>query len=258
MKYDFLYPYHFDSNINESIKRIRASIGSIIHQDVNVCVSNTSNHCIYKYIKDFGKINYLHTPSNTRFNKPKTINYGVINLIESEYFFLSDIDLVYQENHVNNITEILNEYNEPVRIVHKNYNISYPSYSPKFTDHMKRKKIDDPSGRPWEGYAHGNGLIHRPSFYKVCGYDEFFIGYAPEDDEFNQRIKHVSKLIYSDREDVITAHIFHPRAAVDNTNYELNMYYYWDVLRELRKKENSDTLTYHDIWTNKGKQWGIL
>jgi hypothetical protein len=46
MKIDFLYSFHFNENQEEHIKRLRFSIKSIINQNVNVCVCNTSKKCI--------------------------------------------------------------------------------------------------------------------------------------------------------------------------------------------------------------------
>lgn len=260
MPIDFLYPFHFDTDQHEATRRLITSITSIIKQDVRVCVVNTSKTCIYKYIKNVGKIDYLFKPSNKEFNKPLTLNFGAINMVNTDYFFISDVDLVYQPNHVKTIMEIKDKEagSEPCRIVHMNFNISYAHYSPVFAEHMKKAGFVDPSGRPWSGLAHGNGLIHRPSFYKVCGYDEFYNGYAPEDDDFNQRVKRVCKLIYTDNPSVITAHIFHPRASVKTLQHMDNMRYYEAKMAMLNEKEANKTLTENDLWANKKKQWGVI
>ena len=45
-------------------------------------------------------------------------------------------------------------------------------------------------------YAHGCGLIPIEPLKKIGGYNEEIIGYGPEDDLFNQRIKFFSRVYY--------------------------------------------------------------
>lgn len=93
--FDFLYSFDFDKNMDDSIVRLKSSIKSIISQNVNVCVCNTSVKCIKKHLKEFN-IKYIHIPKVKKiYCKSETINLGVENLVFSKYFFTSDIDLIY-------------------------------------------------------------------------------------------------------------------------------------------------------------------
>ena len=220
MVFDFLYPFQFNNQkeLKPAIERLKLSIDSIKNQNVNICVCNTSNVCIYDDIKDICDINYIFKPLNIgnkywKYNKSLTLNYGVKQLIKTPYFFVSDIDLIYSSRFIKTIAKNIDD-KKPIRIIFNNMNIDKGFYSSsynkckKFFDNHKDKSRTT-------GIAPGNGLIHLDSFKKIRGYDEQYIGYGPEDADFNFRIKNICEYIELDNNYVNTYHLYHDRSHYD-------------------------------------------
>ena len=207
-KFDFLYSFYFNEDIEPAIQRLKISIRSIIEQNVTVCICNTSEKDIKEYLLEFDKkIKYRHLPQKDKiYCKSKIINYGVENLVSSEYFFLSDIDLVYPPNFINFLS-LFTEVKYPVRIIFSNYNLKFSNPVPKNYDQCKKNY--EKEGGLFKFFAPGNGMIHLSSFKKIAGFDERFIGYGSEDSEFNYRISKINKYYKIDLEEVNTFHLFH-------------------------------------------------
>ena len=231
-KIDLLYIFNFKENlIDDAIDRLNYSINSINAKDVNIKICNYSKYCIKGELNTKQDFKYIHKPLFEEFSRSKTINKGVKDLVTSSYFILSDIDLIYSKNHFNKIKDIIDENKNPIRLVSYNLN-QRPIYSSKFAysrqKYLKRfyRKFSKKTKPQYfsdfntlitnssffqKGFAHGNGLIHRETFDKIGGYDEEFIGYGPEDDMFNNRISFLNKLIYYEKDDLLTLHLWHPR-----------------------------------------------
>jgi hypothetical protein len=104
------------------------------------------------------------------------------------------------------------------------------------------------------GYAHGNGIIHKDSFFKIKGYDEEMIGYGPEDDLFNTRISKINRIIYDNLPDTASFHLWHPRFHM--IQFEKNV----QIWRERKAYFNSLlNPSYIDVIANKTKKdWGMI
>lgn len=278
---DFLYVFNFPaSEIENAILRLQCSIRSIIMQEVTVCICNNSSVCIYDKVKDLGgHIRYLHTPYDGEFSKALSINYGVKNLITTDYFILSDVDLVYSRDHIQRLKlkcSSLQRHSEPIRFVFYNYNLSPIVKVPiwrsllrrippiKFILKSKAKYLPHVYTHEYEvldrlvkepgGFAHGNGLIHTSSFYLIRGYDEEMIGYGPEDDLFNIRIGKINRLIYDNLPDTSSFHLWHPKISWIQVDTNLSIW------RERKSFYNSlESPSYLDVLGNKSKKdWGII
>ena len=96
-----------------------------VNQNVNILLSNNSSRCILDLVSDVhSDIRYIHKPYSGDFSRALTINFGVRNLVRSEYFIISDIDLIYQKNHIEVLSDKVNKINndKPIRFVPYNYN----------------------------------------------------------------------------------------------------------------------------------------
>ena len=205
--FDFLYSFHFDQNIEEAIDRLKISIKSIINQKVNVCICNTSVKCIKKYLNDFPSIKYIHQPEKVKvYCKSKTINIGVKELISSNYFFISDIDLIYPPNFIEYMS-VFTLVKFPIRVIFSNHNLDFTSTIPQ--NYEECKNFFEVNKTKHKFFAPGNGLIHLSSFKKIGGFDERFIGHGSEDSEFNYRISKINKYYQFDLEEINTFHLFH-------------------------------------------------
>lgn len=231
---DFLYSYAFNNDV-KSIERLRYSIKSIIKQKVKVCVCNTSKECIYDQIKDLGMIKYVHKPlDGNDYSKAKNINIGVDELVESEYFFISDIDLIYPRNFIKEMVKFTT-YEKPVRVVFHNYNLGQEFYSTKISEYKNEFKLNKDISRQSFGIAPGNGMIHLQSFKDINGFDEGFVGYGPEDAEFNFRIKYINEYIEVNNDKVNTYHLFHERPLF-GTKHRENFLRYKKSLDRIREE----------------------
>jgi len=247
--YDLLYTFQYaDKYIGNAIKRLKCSINSIKNQKVNIIVLNGSKHCIWDSIKDLCDMKYEHKYCQQYGAKCILINYGVKNLVNTEYFYLSDIDLIYQKNFVEYMLElkkqVMSNDLRPVRIVFSNYNLQENVYASDFNKlfNLRKRGI---------GLAHGNGMCHRPSFIKIRGMEENFIGYGTEDAEVNERIMRINNLIYDDN--MATLHLYHERTNL--MQEDKNMQIYKKTMHDLKSKL---VLTIKDIQANKEKDWGII
>jgi hypothetical protein len=280
-KIDLIYIFNYNvTSIDDATERLRCSIKSVSFQKVNVCVCNTSSICIYDKIIDLvPDLKYVHKFYNGPFSKALCINFGVKKLVTTPYFFLSDVDLVYSRDHVQRLflkCKLLQNDNEDLRFVFYNYNLlpiietprTYKFFCdiPILRNFVKNKikmraqivshdyelldcKLKEPGG-----FAHGNGLIHTETFFKIQGYDEEMIGYGPEDDLFNIRISKVNRIIYDKLPDTATFHLWHTRLSWIQVEKNHNI---WD-----QKKEELNKLinpSFEDVKANKNKkEWGVI
>lgn len=279
-KFDFLYIFNYEHPfLNDAIDRLRCSIKSILDQKVNICLANYSQNCIFDQINEFTKdIRYLHIKYNGPFSKSLFINHAVKKLIKSNYFILSDIDLIYSREHISRLVHklsYLKDNNIEVRYVNYNYNlapnfkntISKVIYKFPFRNYFidedsflvphkytHEYQVLDRMKKLNGGFAHGPGLIHTETFHLINGYDEEMIGHGPEDDLFNTRIGKVNKLIYDNSNDISTFHLWHPKLQRIQVEKNLNLW--------IEKKIYLDSLinpTYDDVKANMFKnQWGVI
>ena len=279
-KYDFLYIFNYEPPfIEQAVLRLRCSLRSIKDQNVRIFLANYSEPCIYSEIEDIvSGIHYEHIPYQGAFSKSLFINHAVKKMISSEYFILSDVDLVYSRDHIQKLSqkmESLSFGKDKFRFVTYNYNLA-PIYKSTLYHIMSKMPFisnlvdNDNCVQPHPythdyivldrmpikngGYAHGPGIIHTETFFDIRGYDEELIGHGPEDDMFNTRIGKVNRLVYDKLPDTATFHLWHP------------------MLRRIQVKENVriweeqkaylDSLvnaTIKDVEANRSKaDWGVL
>jgi len=243
---DFLYVFRYtQENIDKAIERLRCSMGSILNQGVRIIVFNASDKDIKPKINDGLTSNsgseYIHKPVIGYFNKSKLINFAVKNYVKTPYFIFSDIDIVYQEDYVVQMKKYVYDYSSLYRVIPYNHNIYQECYSSNFYELMK---LDKHGG----GFAHGNGLFFLKSFMDVQGYNEEFVGYGPEDADYNERIGLVNKLIY-DRS-IVTTHLWHEH--FNRIQEQKNSDIYHKTQADLKAYSKIEDLQYND------EHWGTL
>ena len=237
-KVDFLYVFNYRAPyFQDAFERLLFSIKSIKNQDVTVCISNNSPQCIQKKVSEvIENFKYHHQVYNGLFNKALCINYAVKNLVETDYFIISDVDLVYSKDHIQRLKlkiDNLTTPSEKIRFITYNYNLHPRFEKPKLArvaariPFVRKYFQDENYYFPYSyssdftvldqlpksagGFAHGNGLVHLETFMALRGYDEEMIGYGPEDGLFNTRISKVNRVIYDNLPDTASYHLWHPR-----------------------------------------------
>lgn len=270
---DILYIFNYQSqHLKDALTRFRYSLSSLADQGARICVSNNSESCIYPNIKDIVQaVNYIHKPYKGKFSRAHGINFGVRSLVRSEYFMISDVDLIYRSNHLssvkNKMRTIISNSKRPIRLVFWNYNME-PRYQPAWMNMriLRRFAKTSPLAEssdyetlallPNNGgdFAHGNGIIHLESFIRIRGYDEEMIGYGPEDDLFNTRISKVNDIIYDNDVNTATIHLWHKRLQL--IQYKKNM----GIWKERKAfYEDLKTTDWNDVIANKHQSnWGEI
>lgn len=235
---DFLYSFQFNKDRVSAIERLRNSIKSICHQNVRICVCDTSEKSIKNGLNGLGKIEYYHHPLSAKiYNKSKTINIGVKNLIKTDYFLISDIDLIYPPNFIKNMQLLISNCKNPIRVVFNNTNLGFKkAESYQFCKDNFRKNLDQ--SRNQKGIAPGNGLIYRESFDKILGFDERYVGYGPEDADFNYRIQKICKYIVIDLDEFNTFHLFHLNSENTNRDQSIKNSNLYKHMVKMDKKQN--------------------
>jgi hypothetical protein len=270
---DILYIFNFEPQYLEgALTRFRHSLASVAEQGARICVSNNSEYCIRSRIDDIvHDLAYVHQPYRGQFSRAHGINFGVRSLVRSEYFMISDVDLVYRRDHLaavkRKIRVSLYTAERPLRMVFWNYNLQ-PRYHPAWMNirFLRRFAATSPlmESSDYEalavlphnggGFAHGNGIIHLESFMRLRGYDEEMIGYGPEDDLFNARIGKVNYIVYDKGDDTASIHLWHPR--LRQIQLKKNMRIWQERKAFFNTLENPD---WSDVMANKNKSsWGEI
>jgi len=236
-KFDFVYTFHFrEEDKNEALIRLNKSISSLNLNQVNVCLMNCSKYCIREFIPFNIKYEYVPTDFGINlYNRAFMVNESVKRMVTSEYFNLSDIDILYPKTFLRTMKDIINQSNERTRIVFHNHNMGNGNFN-TYEDCKKEYDSCKDNLRSKTGPAIGLGIIHTETFKRINGFDERFLGYGPEDKEFNFRISRVCKYIDLDDAKVNTYHLWH----MNNTpriNYRNNMRI-WYYIKEHIERNN--------------------
>ena len=208
-KIPVLYVFKFEPPyFVKAIKRLYCSLMSINGQIENIFILNASSIDLdFLYDYKIAGLNIINNPINEYFNKAKLINYAVKKYLKDyNYYFASDIDLIWHLDFLNRCREEINKNKEPIRIIPYNYTMAYEFYEQDFIKLIPHVQKNFKNLKP-NNWSHGNGLIHIPSFMKIQGYNEEFLGYSAEDQEFNSRIGKINKLIYT--YDIADIHLWH-------------------------------------------------
>jgi len=233
-KFDFVYTFHFGEELkDEAIFRLNTSIKSLNLKKVKICLLNCSEFCIRDLIPF--EIEYLHIPREGVYNKPFMINEAVNRMVTSEYFNLSDIDIVYPETFLETIKILIRKSDEPIRIVFHNHNMGQGNYH-SYNECERAYELNKDHLRSKTGPAIGLGIIHTESFKRLGGFDERFIGYGPEDKEFNFRISRICKYIDLNDVSLNTYHLWHNNNT-PKENYRTNMRIWFYIKNYLEKND---------------------
>ncbi len=231
---DVLYIFKYDGDKYEKAKqRLICSIDSIKYQGVQIYVIDSSIQGLNLKVQE--NIHWCHKPYAGIFNKSRSINYGVKKYVQSEYFIMSDIDIIYNKNHVKNMLKYTKGI--PSRVIHYHCEIDQEFYSCNFNELEKLPHKE-------KALAPGLGLIHTPTFMLIQGYNEEFLKYSPEDQCFNERIWMINKNVIADS-NIYTLHLWHEISGRKHPYVEQNLKF-WPVLNKVL------VANYHEC------EWGLI
>ena len=104
---DVIYIFKYEGEkYNNAFKRLACSIRSLRNQGVNIIIINNSQQKL-EIIDSTIPITCIHKPCQGRLlNKSRSINFGVKNCVQSEYFLMSDVDIIYGSQHIKNMLKV--------------------------------------------------------------------------------------------------------------------------------------------------------
>jgi FkbM family methyltransferase len=182
-KIDFLYIFKYPKeHIEDASKNLSASLNSLQNQkeNINIIVCNHSQIDIRGELVGFEDIEYCHIPNEGIFSKGKFINYAVKHIIKTDYFFVSDIDMIYDDNYIQSVTDFISE--KPIRIIPLGYKLS------QRVDALDYNTLSESEHKGEKVIFNGMGLINRELFVSINGYNESFLNYKYASTELDLRL----------------------------------------------------------------------
>ena len=254
MKYDIWYIFCYSKyEYKNALERLKISIISI------KCKRKIKILSWHKNLeKDINSLIKIRKIKIYQTNKQKFSRSYLINLIPNlmlnneKYFYLADTDLFFHPEYFDWLDFLgrkLNHNKNDLRIITSNFNIRprkrlkfFPSklfnlistYLPKLYDWSLPTNLNQILNMELskKGYAHGCGLIPIESMKKIGGYNEEIIGYGPEDDLFNQRLRFFARVYYHEgglRSS--TFHIYHSK--LNYQNKKKNWHYWNKIIKDI-------------------------
>ena len=205
-----------DEDFCSAVDRLTISLSSLPSKS-NIHIL-TWHECLPNHFSSCQLDITFHLVNKISFSKSYFINkiLYISNSLSFEYFYLSDTDLFFHSLYFDwlmRMYQTLSGDKNDLRIITTNYNI-YPylriplipfkAYSrlmscfPVLFDWTLPNSLSSIYSRYLcsPDFAHGCGLVPVKLSIDIGGYNSEMIGYGPEDDLFNQRLKFYARVYY--------------------------------------------------------------
>ena len=209
-----LYFLHADLLDENWLGRLRASLRSLIPlpKGARFCLADYSSQpCVPRSLLREFSTNYYHCAAPLPFNRSWSINhaYKRFKNNKDKYLLFTDIDLVFPPNFLDSALALSGDKNA----------IVIPSV---FYLHQKASNVDLPYAvlrreidSAWRQFFGGACLCPTRLYEKVRGFDEKYVGWGAEDNDFINKIESVDgEVIKSEKLEVL--HLDHPRIGEEN------------------------------------------
>ncbi len=212
-----LYFIQSDSLDKDWQQRLVASLRSFgsLPDDTRFCLADYSKTpSVPEELLSHYSIEHIHTPAPLPFNRSWSINYAYKTFARKEdtHFLFTDIDLVFPRNFLADAYRTLNNNKRGIVIPNLFYlpqNVSDTSAT--YTE------LSIKAHKSWRTFFSGSCLCPVELFEQVHGFDEMFIGWGAEDNDFINRVTSVgAEVIKSPSLKVM--HLDHPRTAEQNSD----------------------------------------
>jgi hypothetical protein len=247
---DILYSIKYSGN-DGVFQRLKCSVDSILNntdKDSTICIADTSVDSLEDKLKEILGIQfkYIHKPNYGIYNKSYNINVGVKNLITSEKFIMSDVDVVYQKDHI--ARSKLMPYDLIVSVVHR---IKPGIVSSDFYELIRHGILSTE-------LIGGNCYCSKKLFYSLNGFDEQYVGYGAEDDDFYLRAMRKTKVYYAKTQgfdkSFTIAHLWHEKMLGEDPNFMTYLDMNRARLAGVQQKLANGQLRFHSVNPN---GWGL-
>jgi hypothetical protein len=213
---DVIYPVYtnLENKDEKFFRRMTCSVESLLKNkatfpDFRIIVSDsspTSLKSTLDQILPMDLIDYLYRPLQTRiqtgygrFSKPHTMNVAVKEKVTAPLVKISDIDIVYSEDHMEKIAFMMERVDVLTYRGHRMHNEFYSS------------DLNTLLKQPGE-YLQTPGIptLRTALYHKIRGYDEHPEYVGLEDSDFLLRLRYMAKAnMLQDWEGVTIAHLWH-------------------------------------------------
>jgi hypothetical protein len=175
-------------------------------QNFRLCISDTSTVSMREQLCDVIDMpfEYTYEKCTGLFNRSRTINNGVRNLVKSSSFIVMDTDIIVPNNFLVKFLDSHKRFG--------NYTVGRLAY------------LNDghPFTEDWSKlYGHSVGFYYNSGFFvcdldifkQVNGFDENYVGWGGEDDQLNVRIGVLTqgKMRKLEGMEMTCWHLYHPR-----------------------------------------------
>lgn len=209
-----LYFVHADALDGQWLSRLESSVRSIhpLPKRWRVCIADySSTRAVPPEFADKYNIQYFHLPGPSPFNRSWSINYAYKKFKKNtdRYLFFTDLDLVFPPNFWKSSFEILGS-RHAILIPLVYYVRQEASDTLACYEDLSKQKENS-----WRQFFGGACLLDPHLFERIRGFDESYVGWGAEDNDFINRIQFVGADVIK-TSNIEVMHLDHPRTGESN------------------------------------------
>ena len=222
---DVVYIISANNGDGSAFPRMQKSINSLRDGTMhfNLGIADCSGRSVYDSINqlDIGTYQYIHCPRTGPYNRSHNINVGVKRFVKDKHFWVSDIDILYEPDHLEECERRSQKYD-------------YLTFSMNKVQYDGTIKLIE---------AGGGFFCKTRYFWRVRGFDEQYVGWGSEDCDFTDRVIYAGAVEKRGIKRPILTHMWHPTNKTDIELVEKNEARLIDVREQIKYgKFDNDTV----------------
>ena len=196
------------------LNRLEASLRSFgaLAEDTRFCLADYSSQPSVpeELITEFS-IHYLHHSAPLPFNRSWSINYAYKQFVREDdtHFLFTDIDLVFPPGFLADISKTLGQ--EKGVVIPNLFYLTHEASNSVLT----HTELSKEKSNAWRIFYSGACFCPVDLYEQIHGFDELYVGWGAEDNDFINRILSVNAEVIK-TPDLEVLHLDHPRTAEQN------------------------------------------
>jgi len=191
------------------VKRFLNSLNNQTNKDFELIFVDSGTELllaneIEKQVSSYSFAKYIYNDSRGKdFNRSLFLNIGA-KIATGDFFYFTDIDLIFHEGFVNHLHSLKNEYSQVYTRVYM-INEKFKNYDDIFnSDVNSNSELNHTSGKGWL-------MVPKTVFYEIGGYDEYYTDWGVEDNDIYIRLcQYGLKETWTDHTKFPVYHQWHP------------------------------------------------